>query len=140
MAFAIAKRKKKKMILAKNQKIPGTAVNGQMLSGGSQPPKKRTVHIAHIKTTLTYSPRKKRRNGVEEYSTKNPATSSDSASTRSNGGRFVSANAETKKMGSIGNRIEKTNQPCSCARTIAERFKEPAKSSTVMITKPMETS
>jgi hypothetical protein len=27
--------------------------------------------------------------GVEPYSTMNPATSSDSASTRSNGGRFV---------------------------------------------------
>src|SRR6476469_7503847 len=103
MAFAIAKRKKKKITLARNHRIPGTAVNGQMLSGGSQPPKKRIVHIAHINTTLTYSPRKKRRNGVEEYSTKKPATSSDSASTRSKGGRLVSASAETKKTTNIGN-------------------------------------
>ena len=31
-----------------------------------------------------------------------PATSSDSASTRSNGGRLVSASAETKKITNIG--------------------------------------
>ena len=34
---------------------------------------------------------------MDEYSTMKPATSSDSASTRSKGGRLVSANAETKK-------------------------------------------
>ena len=32
-----------------------------------------------------------------------PATSSDSASGKSNGGRLVSANAEIKKMTNIGN-------------------------------------
>ena len=32
-----------------------------------------------------------------------PATSSDSASTRSNGGRLVSASAEMKKTTNIGN-------------------------------------
>src|SRR5579871_2942623 len=140
MAFTIPNKKKKKNILSRNQKIPGTRVNGQILSGGNQPPKNKMVHIAHISTTLTYSPRKKSKNGVDEYSTKNPATSSASASTRSNGGRLVSASAETKKIGSIGNRIEKANQPCSCARTMADRFSEPANSSTVMITKPIETS
>src|SRR4029077_17809166 len=138
MAFTIANRKKKKKTLARNQNMPGTAVNGHTLSGGSQPPKKRIVHIAHISTTLTYSAKKKSKNGVDEYSTKKPATSSASASTRSNGGRFVSASADTKKMGNIGNRMENTNQPCSCARTMTDKFNEPAKSSTVMITKPME--
>src|ERR1700760_74369 len=147
MAFTIANRKKKKNTFSRNHTIPGTQVNGAIASGGSQPPKNRIVHIAHIRTTLTYSPRKKSRNGVAEYSTKKPATSSDSASTRSKGGRLVSAKAETKKIGSIGNRIENTFQPAkaktewvSCARTMAERFSEPAKSSTVMITKPIETS
>src|SRR6266481_5567378 len=120
MAFTIANRKKKKKTLSANQMTPGTALSaattnamwssGQKM-GGSQPPKKRMVHIAHIRTTLTYSPRKKSRNGVAEYSTKKPATSSDSASTRSKGGRLVSASAETKKIGSMGNRMEKTNQP-----------------------------
>src|SRR5882672_7765811 len=107
--------KKKNAILRKNQTAPGTKVKGTMLSGGSQPPRNRIEHIAHISTMERYSPRKNSRNGVEEYSTKNPATSSDSASTRSKGGRLVSASADTKKIGSIGKRIENTNQPCSCA-------------------------
>src|SRR6201996_4584023 len=102
MAFTIANRKKKKNTFSRNHTIPGTQVNGAIASGGSQPPKNRIVHIAHIRTTLTYSPRKNSRNGVDEYSTKKPATSSDSASTRSKGGRLVSASAETKKITSIG--------------------------------------
>src|SRR5450432_2821198 len=102
--------KKKKNIFSRNQIIPGTAVSGQMSSGGSQPPRNRMEHIAHISTMDRYSPRKNSRNGVEEYSTKKPATNSLSASTRSKGGRLVSANAETKKIGSMGARMVKTNQ------------------------------
>src|ERR1051326_8362093 len=105
------KRKKKNPTFSRNQIAPGTALNAFAMggmadsgqkSGGSQPPKNRIVHIAHISTTLTYSPRKKSRKNVAEYSTKKPATSSDSASTRSKGGRLVSASAETKKIGSMG--------------------------------------
>src|SRR6266705_1267996 len=123
MAFTIANRKKKKKILPRNQKMPGTQVKGAMLKGGSQPPKNRMAHMAHISTMERYSPRKKSRTGVAEYSTKNPATNSDSASTRSKGGRLVSARAETKKIGSMGKRMENTNQPCSWARTMAERLR-----------------
>src|SRR5271166_6159639 len=111
-----------------------------MPKGGSHPPKKRIDSIAHISITLMYSPRKNSRNGVEEYSTKNPATSSDSASTRSKGGRLVSASADTKKIGNIGKRGLKKNQWCSCARTMSDRLSEPANNRTVTITKPMETS
>ena len=76
-----------------------------------------------------------------------PATSSDSASGRSNGGRLVSASAETKKTMNIGNSGSQY-QPNSSAEQLApvlrlddgRRFSEPAHSSTVMITKPMETS
>ena len=87
-----------------------------------------------------------------EYSTMKPATSSDSASPRSNGGRLVSASAETKKMMNIGNsgsQYSSGSQPgsrsasqtaVSCARTMSLRFSEPAQSSTVTITKPIETS
>jgi hypothetical protein len=39
---------------------------------------------------------------VEEYSTAKPATSSDSASGRSNGGRLVSASAEMKNTMNTG--------------------------------------
>src|SRR5215469_17525957 len=96
--------------------------------------------------TFIYSPRKKSRNGAEEYSTKKPATSSDSASRRSKGGRCVSASEETKKMISMGNRMEKKFQCAkartpvvACASTMRDKLSEPANSNTVIITKPMET-
>ena len=81
-----------------------------------------------------------------------PATSSDSASTRSKGGRFVSASAEMKKMMNIGNsgmkyqsrkdpgRPSMVPRPVCCERTISVRFSEPAHISTVTMTKPIETS
>src|ERR671911_2252150 len=99
----MANMKKTRQILSTNQMTPGTQVKGVKSKGGSQPPRKSTVVSAHIRTIATYSPRKKSRNGVDEYSTMWPATSSDSASTRSKGGRFVSASAEMKKMTNIGN-------------------------------------
>src|SRR6266581_9565228 len=98
----MANMKNTSQILRPNQMIPGTQVNGTMASGGSQPPRKSTEASAHIRRTEAYSPRKNNRKAVEEYSTWKPATSSDSASTRSNGGRLVSASAETKKMTNIG--------------------------------------
>src|SRR6476620_6051540 len=73
-----------------------------------------------------------------------PATSSDSASARSKGGRLVSASAEMKKMMNIGNSGSQyqPNRPhlVFCASTMAVRFSEPTQSSTVMMTKPIETS
>src|SRR5476651_2244744 len=102
--------KKKKQIFRKNQAAPGNQVKGAMFRGGSQPPRNKMEHMAHISTMERYSPRKNNRKGVEEYSTKKPATSSDSASTKSKGGRLVSASAETKKIGIMGNRMEKTFQ------------------------------
>src|SRR5205807_9652633 len=89
--------------LSENHTTPGIQVNGATGNGGSQPPRNRIVAMAHMVVTAMYSPRKNRRNGVAEYSTAKPATSSDSASTRSNGGRLVSASAETKKITNIGN-------------------------------------
>src|SRR5204863_9613099 len=98
----MAKRKNMNEHLSTNQITPGIQVNGATGNGGSQPPRNRIVAIAHMVRMAMYSPRKKSRNGVDEYSTANPATSSDSASTRSNGGRLVSAKAEMKKMTNIG--------------------------------------
>src|SRR5689334_6036583 len=89
--------------LRQNQTRPGTQVNGGTASGGSQPPRNRMVHMAHIVAIATYSPSMNNRYGVEAYSTMYPATSSDSASTRSNGGRLVSASAEMKNTMNIGN-------------------------------------
>src|SRR5215813_1518972 len=98
----MANMKNMNSALSTNQITPGIQVNGATGNGGSQPPRNKIVAMAHIVAMAMYSPRKNSRNGVEEYSTAKPATSSDSASTRSNGGRFVSASAETKKMTNIG--------------------------------------
>src|SRR5262249_22186604 len=118
--------------------------DGAIGSGGSQPPRNRMVAMAHMVPIATYSPSMNIMYGVEPYSTMKPATSSDSASTRSNGGRLVSASADTKNTTNIGSSHSQyhPNRPkrVSCAATIAESFNEPAHSSTVMITKPIETS
>src|SRR4029078_10238744 len=89
--------------LSVNQMTPGTHVKGAYGTGGSQPPRKRIVAMAHMVAIATYSRRINIRWGVEPYSTMKPATSSDSASTRSNGGRLVSASAEIKNTTNIGN-------------------------------------
>src|ERR1700681_3539158 len=142
-----------KNTLSVNQITPGTQVNGATAIGGSQPPMNIIAAIAHIVVIATYSPSMNKRYGVEPYSTMKPATSSDSASTRSNGGRLVSASAEMKNTMNMGNRgsqnqFSMVNQGTprrfarprfSCAVTIAVRLSEPTHSSTVMITKPIET-
>src|SRR6187549_573472 len=123
--------------LSTNQMMPGTSVSGQIGTGGSQPPRNRIVASAHIVAIATYSPSMNIMYGVEPYSTMKPATSSDSASTRSNGGRLVSASAEMKKITNIG-RSGSQYQPNKpylvfCASTMAVRFSEPTHSSTVMM-------
>src|SRR6202048_2954746 len=146
--------KNMKNTLSTNQITPGTQVNGGSATGGSQPPRNRIAAIAHIVVIATYSPSMNNRYGVEPYSTMKPATSSDSASTRSNGGRLVSASAETKNTTNIGSsgsqnqfRMVSHGTPSqvaiprvSWAATTALRLSEPTHSSTVMMTKPIETS
>src|SRR5581483_10509129 len=127
--------KKKKDSLSRNQMMPGTRVKGAMLNGGSQPPRNRMLIRPHSMMMFIYSARKNIRNGVEEYSTKKPATSSLSASKRSKGGRWDSAREETKKITSIGNSRVKMFQ-CRKPKipgdawdmTMAERLSEPANS------------
>src|SRR5918999_2867746 len=116
----MAIRKNKKLALRTNQTTPGTQVKGGNGIGDSQPPRKRIVPRAHIPMMATYSPSMNSRNGVEEYSTMKPATSSDSASGRSKGGRFVSAIAEMKKMTNIG-RSHSQYQPKSPIEVSCER-------------------
>src|SRR6476659_8830212 len=127
-----------------NQITPGMSVSGQIDHSGSQPPRNSTANNPESMITFMYSPRKKSRNGVDEYSTMKPATSSDSASSRSKGGRLVSASVEMKNTTNIGKsgrkyQLNKPKRP-SCAATISLKFSEPAQSSTVMMTKPIETS
>src|ERR1700733_2042598 len=132
------------LALSTNQTMPGIQVNGTTGNGGSQPPRNRIVAMAHIVATAMYSPSMNIMYGVAPYSTMKPATSSDSASTRSKGARLVSASAETKKITNIG-RSGSQYQPRKpqalfCASTIAERLSEPTHRRTVMMTKPIETS
>src|SRR5580698_2947168 len=108
--------KNRKQAFSRNQIGPGM---NESPYTGSQPPRNSTVISAQSIMTLMYSPRKNSRNGVDEYSTMKPATSSDSASSRSNGGRCVSASDEMKKITNIGNSIVNANQQCSCACTMA---------------------
>ncbi len=72
-----------------------------------------------------YSPAMNSRYGVEEYSTMKPATSSDSASGRSKGGRLVSASAEMKNSTTIGRcgsqyQLNRPEPPCCASHDIAE--------------------
>src|SRR6266508_5810106 len=140
----MANRKNTANALSVNQMIPGIQVNGTTGNGGSQPPRNRIVHIEHIVAIATYSPSMNIMYGVEPYSTMKPATSSDSASTRSNGVRLVSASAEMKNTMNIGNSGSQNQlsspQDPFCAWTMAVRLSEPTHSRTVMKTKPMETS
>jgi hypothetical protein len=66
--------------ISKNNKLP--------------PPKKKMLIKVHIIIMFMFSPKKNCAKVIAEYSTKYPATSSASASGKSKGGRFVSANAE----------------------------------------------
>src|SRR5437764_11030775 len=136
--------KNTKNALAVNQMTPGIQVNGGYGIGGSQPPMNRIVVMAHMVAIATYSPSMNIMYGVEPYSTMKPATSSDSASTRSNGVRLVSASAEMKKMTNIGNsgsqnQLNRPKRPF-WASTMALRLSEPTHSSTAIMTKPIETS
>src|SRR5262245_14392978 len=144
--------KKTNTTLARNHSRPGSRLSGQMSSGGSQPPKNRMVVNAHMVTMATYSPNMNSRYGVDEYSTAKPATSSDSASGKSKGGRLVSANAEMKNTRNIGNNGSQSQSsaefgkpaavpgPSFCALTMSVMLSEPTHNSTVMITKPIDTS
>lgn len=79
---------------------------------GSQPPKKQRVIKEDINIILAYSAKKKRTKPIAEYSTLNPETSSDSASGRSKGTRFVSARAETKKSKNEGKKGHQKKTVC----------------------------
>src|SRR3569833_1393854 len=72
------------------------ALHSEIGHGARQPPRKSVVHSAETVPMLMYSARKNSANFSDEYSVWKPPTSSDSASGRSNGARFVSPTAEVK--------------------------------------------
>src|SRR3954453_16748181 len=93
--------------------------------GQRQPPRNRVVASAQTVVMLTYSARKNIANLIEEYSVWNPATSSLSASGRSNGARFVSPTIEMMYMTNDGNSGITYHSEC-CALTISDVDSEPA--------------
>src|SRR5438309_2830967 len=105
-------------------------------NGESQPPKNRIEHRHETVIMLVYSAMKNIANLKLAYSVWKPATSSDSASGKSNGTRFVSATAATKKQ-KKPKICGHTFQPkiprsgwCACASIICFKLKLPAISST----------
>src|ERR671921_12002 len=105
-----------------SQPLPLRNVSGH---GNIPPPRNSVVAIAETVTMLTYSARKNSANFSDEYSVWNPPTSSDSASGRSNGARFVSptiAMTNTTKLGTSS----QPNQPDDCAATMSAVDSDPA--------------
>src|SRR5262245_1844030 len=74
--------------------------------GPCQPTKTSVTAIELITIMFMYSPRKNSAHFIDEYSVWKPATSSPSASGRSNGARFVSANAVTRKIANGSTRYQ----------------------------------
>ena len=93
-------------------------------SGMWYPPKNRIAVSVLIRTMLQYSARKKNTKMIDECSVKNPATSSDSASGRSNGVRLVSASALMKKIIATGS-SGITNHTACWSSMIVDRWNDP---------------
>ena len=101
-------------------------------SGIMYPPKNSTAVRVLISTILQYSAKKKNTKIIEECSVKNPATSSDSASGRSNGVRLVSASAEIKKIIAIGS-SGITNHTACWSSIMVVKLKDPVNRITARI-------
>ena len=105
----------------------------------NQPPRKTIQAKALINIIELYSAKKNNAKPILEYSTLNPDTSSDSASGRSKGARFVSANILIRNMKNNGNNGIKKKQNF-CVVTISTKFNDPTKSNTVIKIKPIAIS
>src|SRR5512142_518176 len=93
-----------------------------------------------LTSIIEYSPSMKNANFIPEYSVWNPATSSDSASGRSNGTRLFSAFIATKKMKHATICGSTFQTLCSWYSTIFTRSSEPVSISTPTIERPNGTS
>jgi len=90
----------KKQIFNPNQIDPG--IKAKHSKGGSQPPKNKITLIELIINIFAYSPNENNAKPIAAYSTLYPETNSASASGKSKGWRFVSANAEVKNIKNKG--------------------------------------
>src|SRR3546814_5147181 len=83
-------------IFATSQTMPETGSRKPGSSGPAGPPNQSVTMTADMVTGCMNSATKNMPKRIEEYSVWKPPTSSCSASTRSKGGRFVSASAAMK--------------------------------------------
>ena len=74
--------------------VLGIKLKTKKFNGGNHPPKNKIAANTLISNMFAYSPKKNKANVIAEYSTLYPDTNSASASGKSNGCRFVSANIE----------------------------------------------
>ena len=138
------KQKQSAVVFTTNHRIGKSQLSAGM-SGchPSGPPKKSVTMIADIVIVFMNSARKKRAKRIELYSVWYPPTSSDSASTVSNGGRLTSAVIATRKTakGTMPRRITFQCQiPCAWASTIPVVESVPATRTTVAIASPSAAS
>ena len=133
--------------------MPGTQVKGAKSNGGSQPPRNRIVVSAHISTMATYSPSMNSRYGVERIF---DHVAGDEF-------RFGFRQVEGRPVRLGQRRDEEDDEhreqrqpvpveeacwagracvpsPSRCDSTMSVRLSEPTQSSTVTMTKPIETS
>jgi hypothetical protein len=89
---------------------------------------------------LLYSAKKNIAKVIEAYSTLYPATISASASGKSNGARFVSANTEIKKITNTGNNGIQYQILNPCFATISIKLNEFAQAATGKSNKAIEIS
>jgi CRISPR/Cas system-associated exonuclease Cas4 (RecB family) len=106
----------------------------------SQPPRNRSATSREARIMFPYSARKNIAKAIDEYSTLYPATSSASASGRSNGVRFVSATIEMKNRIDMGKRGNTNQTDAACMRTSSVRFAVPAIATTGRIARLTATS
>src|SRR6201997_4427692 len=87
-------------------------------NGLIHPPTQRVTAIELTAIIAEYSARKNKDQRKPLYSVWNPAVSSDSASGRSNGARFVSATMAMAKMANAispsGKNLKINQTPCAC--------------------------
>jgi|TARA_B110000444_G_scaffold260226_1_gene306421 hypothetical protein len=105
----------------------------------NQPPKNIIVQKLLINIIDPYSAKKNKANPILAYSTLKPETNSDSASGRSKGARFVSANKLIKNIKNKGKNGIKKNTFC-WYKTISVKFNEPTQNKIEINIKPIETS
>src|SRR4051794_22162573 len=88
--------------------------------GPRQPPRNNVVASADTVVTLMYSARKNIANLMDAYSVWKPATSSVSASGRSNGARLVSPTIETMYIANDGNSGSAYHSDCDATISLVD--------------------